>query len=302
MARAAVATTTVPPAKTTAAPEEPIASAERVPVVLAGAAVLPVAGDDEQGVVDADAEPDQAATGMAETDTSIALASTVMPPMPAPTATSESPIGRTRGHDGAEHDQQDEERDQEADADVAGVVVPALRKTASPPSSTRTPSAVHAGDARRRARRTPACPSRARGRRGSARRSRCGRRARPCRPRTGRRRTRRGRGSATSVEHARRPRRGGSASVVPSSACEDDEGRALGGLGEVLVEQLHGPGALAAGCGEVVGEGAAAAAARKSTAPSDEDPAGDGAPGVPGAGHGDAAGEPVHGRAFVSGQ
>ena len=39
--------------------------------------------------------PTSPATGMAETDTSIEPASRVMPPMPAPTATIERPIGMT---------------------------------------------------------------------------------------------------------------------------------------------------------------------------------------------------------------
>ena len=60
MTRAAVARTTVPPAKTTAAPEEPMACCERGVVVLAVRAVLAVAGDDEERVVDADPEADEA--------------------------------------------------------------------------------------------------------------------------------------------------------------------------------------------------------------------------------------------------
>ena len=48
---------------------------------------------------------------------------------------------------------------------------------------------------------------------------------------------------------------------------EDDQGRALGRLGEVLVEQLHGAGALAAGRREVVGEGAATAGGQEEHGP-----------------------------------
>ena len=56
---------------------------------------------------------------MAETDTSIAPASRVMPPMPAPTATIDRPIGMIAATMRAEHDEQDEQRDQEPDAHVA---------------------------------------------------------------------------------------------------------------------------------------------------------------------------------------
>ena len=62
-ARAAIARTTVPPAKKTAVPDEPMAADSAGGVGLPGGAVLAVAGDDEQGVVDADAQPDHRADG-----------------------------------------------------------------------------------------------------------------------------------------------------------------------------------------------------------------------------------------------
>ena len=93
MARAAVATTTVPPAKTTAAPDDPMASPEPGRLSLTLGAVLPVAGHDEQRVVDPTPRPTRPATGMAEADTSIVPAIRVMPPMPAPTATIARPMG-----------------------------------------------------------------------------------------------------------------------------------------------------------------------------------------------------------------
>ena len=61
--RAAIARTTVPPAKKTAVPDEPMAADSACGVGLPGGAVLAVPGDDEQGVVDADAEPDHRADG-----------------------------------------------------------------------------------------------------------------------------------------------------------------------------------------------------------------------------------------------
>ena len=79
---------------------------------------------------------------------------------------------------------------------------------------------------------------------------------------------------------------------------EDDQGRALGGLGEVLGQQSVRVVALAAGRGEVVGERSATTGGEDEDGAQDEDPARDGAPRVPRAGEGDAAGEPVHGDAF----
>ena len=50
-------------------------------------------------------------------------ASRVMAPIPAPTATSERPIGRTAATSGAEHDEQDQQGDEQADGRVAGAAV-----------------------------------------------------------------------------------------------------------------------------------------------------------------------------------
>ena len=123
MASAAVATATVPPAKTTAAPDVAIASAECPVVVLARGPVLPVAGDHEQRVVDPDAEPDEAG----DRDRGHGHVHRTGQQGDAADAGADRDDRQTdrddRRDDGAEDDEEHEERDEEPDADVAGAVV-----------------------------------------------------------------------------------------------------------------------------------------------------------------------------------
>ena len=81
------------------------------------------------------------ATEIAEVETSMVPASRVMPPIPAPTATSERPRGSTA----ATRVPNTTSSTSRATSSPMAVWLlcssAALRKTASPPSSTRTPSA-----------------------------------------------------------------------------------------------------------------------------------------------------------------
>ena len=155
---------------------------------------------------------------MAETDTSIVPASSVMAPMPAPTATIDEADRHDGGHEGPEHDHQDEQRDQEPDAHVAGVVLGVEEHGVAAELDLQARH-LDAGHGVREHRERRLADLALRARRGSSRRTRSGRPPRRCRPRTGRSPTRRGRGSATSVSTASTSARWLS-SVSPSSAAK----------------------------------------------------------------------------------
>ena len=83
--------------------------------------------------------PTSPATGMAETDTSIEPASRVMPPMPAPTATIERPIGMTAATTVPNTTSRTRSATRRPMPMWPEVSSSAFRNTASPPSSTRRP-------------------------------------------------------------------------------------------------------------------------------------------------------------------
>ncbi len=185
---------------------------------------------------------------MAEADTSIVLASSVMAPMPAPTATIARPIG-TMAATMVPNTTSRTSSATRSPIPAWPVSSSALRNTASPPSSTCSPgtstpetafeSTVNAG-----------LPS-----------SRCGASrvisAYPIRPSA--EIVPAANGSltdatwsrvATSVRTASTSARWLS-SVLAVLGREDDQGLALGRLGEALVEQVEGARALAVGDAEV---------------------------------------------------
>ena len=83
--------------------------------------------------------PTRPATGMAEAETSIEPARRVMPPIPAPTATSARPIGSTAATTVPNTTSRTSSATSRPMAAWPRVSSSALRNTASPPSSTRTP-------------------------------------------------------------------------------------------------------------------------------------------------------------------
>ena len=195
-----------------------------------------------------------------------------MPPMPAPTATSDEPDRHDGGHEGAEHDEQDQQRDQEADADVAELSSSALRNTASPPSSTWTPRRSTAGDGFGEHGEGGLAHLALRGVEGQLGVADPAVLARWCRPRTGRRRTRRARGwrRRSSTDGDRRP--GAPRACSPSSAAKTTRAVPLAASGKFSSSSVQRAGALAAGGGEVVGEGAAAAGGEDEDVDEDERP------------------------------
>ena len=130
---------------------------QRGQVVLTGGAVFPVAGHDEQGVVDADPHPIIAPMVGAALETSIALASSVIAPRPAATATRVRAI-RTSAARTVERHHEHDQRGQQAGLRARGLGL-GVMNAASPPTSAATPAV-----SRRRPR--PAAPGRARSRAG----------------------------------------------------------------------------------------------------------------------------------------
>ncbi len=123
MARAAVAITTVPPAKTTADPGGTHRVGQGAAVVPPRRAVLAVAGHDEQCVVDADAQPDQAG----DRDRGLRHGHRTRQQGDAADAGADrddrEPDRDDGRHQRAEDDQQYDERHQQPDAHVARRVV-----------------------------------------------------------------------------------------------------------------------------------------------------------------------------------
>ena len=253
-ARDAVATMTVPPAKTTAAPDVPMAFAEGTVVVLARGPVLPVADHDEQRVVDPDSQADQAG----DRDGGGGHVHRAGEQRDGPDAGADGDDRQADrhdgGHDGPEHDQQDEQRDQEPDPRVAGVVLGVEEHgvAAELDLQSRHLDSGHGVREHRERRLAELTLRRVEGHLGvpdpAVRRDGAGR---------------------ERVAHRRDVVEGGDVGqhrvdVGPVAlqrlavlGREDDQDLALGRLGEALVEQVEGARALAVGDAELLGEGAA---------------------------------------------
>ena len=177
--------------------------------------------------------PTSPATGIAEVETSMAPARTMMPPMPAPTAIREIADREDGRDEGPEDDEQDHQRDQQADADVAGAAAPGVEEDGVAAELDADAGRTHARDGV--------------GQHGEGRLAHLplghvegdlripdppvG--ARRCPRRTGRRPSRRGRGSGRRRAPPRR-RRAACSSDRARIGGEDHQGLALGCLGEVL--------------------------------------------------------------------
>ena len=269
--------TTVPPAKTTAAPDEDIASARAVLLSRPAVAVLPVAGDDEQGVVDADSQPDDSR----DRDRRRRDVHDAGEHEDAADARADRHEGETDrhqgGHDGPEGHQQHEQRDQDADALQRRRLVGSVEEDGVTTELDPEVSGVRRVD------------QLGQGHEGSL--AQLGRRlvegergvADPAVVRDGA-----GREGVCDVHdmvgpgHVGQDRVDGLLLTLQRLAVvdrEDDEGCGLGRLGELVLEQLHGAFALAALGAEGVDEGAAAAPGEGEHGAEDDDPARDGAPG-----------------------
>ena len=233
---------------------------------------------------------------MADTETSIAPASSVMPPMPAPTATRERAMGRTAATSVPNTTSRTTRATSRPTAMWLLLSSGALRKTASPPSSTRRPSAPIPETSSDRTPKAGLPISRS----GTSRVST----AYPIRPSS--ETVPAPKGSVTvatwssaatsSRTSATSPR--WSARVVPSVASSTTRAWPLAASGKASSSSCRARSLWLPSAEKSSAKLPPPLVARKPTATSDDDPARRGAPGVPRARHREGSGEPVHGGAF----